>query len=50
MIPSVDVSTLSVETPLYLWFLLIPAGLLGLWAWQLLRRDGGMGQCEHGGR
>jgi Ca-activated chloride channel homolog len=38
VIPSIDVSTLSVETPLYLWFLLVPAGLLVLWAWQLFRR------------
>ena len=40
MIPAIDVSTLSVETPLYLWFLLVPAGLLVLWVWQLIRRQG----------
>jgi len=38
VVPSIDVSTLSVETPLYLWFLAVPAALLVLWIWQLLRR------------
>lgn len=38
MLPSVDFATLSVETPLYLWLLVVPAALLGLWTWQLLRR------------
>ena len=38
MIPSIDVSTLSVATPLYLWLLLVPAALLVLWTWQLVRR------------
>lgn len=38
MLPSIDVSTLSVATPLYLWLLLVPAALLVLWVWQLVRR------------
>ena len=38
MIPSIDVSTLSVATPLYLWLLLVPAVLAVLWIWQLIRR------------
>jgi len=38
VVPSIDVSTLSVATPLYLWLLLAPAALLVLWVWQLIRR------------
>jgi Ca-activated chloride channel family protein len=38
VIPSIDVSTLSVETPLYLWLLAVPAGLLVLWVWRVIRR------------
>jgi Ca-activated chloride channel family protein len=38
MIPSIDVRTLSVATPLYLWFLVLPAALLVLWVAQLVRR------------
>ena len=38
MIPAIDVSTLSVGTPLYLWLLLVPAALLVLWIWQVVRR------------
>jgi hypothetical protein len=38
VIPSIDLSTLSVETPLYLWLLLVPAALLVLWTWQVIRR------------
>jgi Ca-activated chloride channel homolog len=38
VIPVIDVSTLSVETPLYLWLLLVPAALLVLWIWQIIRR------------
>jgi hypothetical protein len=38
MIPAIDVSTLSVATPLYLWLLLVPAALVVLWVWQLIRR------------
>jgi hypothetical protein len=38
VIPSIDLSTLSVETPLYLWLLLGPAALLVLWTWQVIRR------------
>jgi Ca-activated chloride channel family protein len=38
VIPQIDISTLSVSTPLYLWLLLIPAALLVLWIWQLIRR------------
>jgi Ca-activated chloride channel family protein len=38
MIPAIDVSTLSVATPLYLWLLLVPAVLAVLWIWQLIRR------------
>ncbi|HTM02855.1 MAG TPA: VWA domain-containing protein [Vicinamibacterales bacterium] len=38
MLPSIDFSTLSVATPLYLWLLLVPAALFGLWIWQLARR------------
>ena len=35
MIPSIDLTTLGVATPLYLWLLLVPAVLLVLWVWQL---------------
>ena len=38
MLPSIDFSTLSVATPLYLWLLLVPAVLFGLWIWQMARR------------
>jgi Ca-activated chloride channel family protein len=38
MMPSIDLSTLSVGTPLYLWLLVVPAALLVLWVWQLIRR------------
>lgn len=38
MIPELDVSTLSVATPLYLWLLVVPAALLVLWVWQMVRR------------
>ncbi|MGR8025040.1 hypothetical protein, partial [Burkholderia cenocepacia] len=38
MLPAIDVSTLSVATPLYLWLLLVPGGLVALWIWQLVRR------------
>jgi len=38
VVPSIDVSTLSVATPLYLWLLVVPAALLVLWIWQLIRR------------
>jgi Ca-activated chloride channel homolog len=38
VIPAIDVSTLSVSTPLYLWLLLVPAALLVLWVWQVARR------------
>jgi hypothetical protein len=38
VLPSIDLSTLSVATPLYLWLLLVPAALLMLWVWQLIRR------------
>jgi Ca-activated chloride channel family protein len=38
VIPQIDVSTLSVSTPLYLWLLLVPAALLVLWIWQMVRR------------
>jgi hypothetical protein len=35
---NIDIGSLSVTTPLYLWLLLVPAGLLVLWVWQLVRR------------
>ena len=38
MVPSIDLSTLSVATPLYLWLLVVPAALLVLWVWQIVRR------------
>jgi Ca-activated chloride channel family protein len=38
VLPSIDISTLSVATPLYLWLLLVPAGLMALWVWQVARR------------
>jgi len=44
VIPQIDVSTLSVATPLYLWLLLVPAALLLLWIWQLIRRRGDVGR------
>jgi Ca-activated chloride channel family protein len=44
VIPSIDVSTLSVATPLYLWLLLVPAGLLVLWTAQLIRRRADAGR------
>jgi len=44
MIPSIDLTTLGVATPLYLWLLLVPAVLLVLWVWQLLRRRADAGR------
>jgi Ca-activated chloride channel homolog len=38
VIPALDTSTLSLTTPLYLWLLVVPAGLFVLWVWQLWRR------------
>lgn len=38
MVPSIDLATLSVATPLYLWLLVVPAALLLLWIVQLVRR------------
>ena len=34
----VDFSTVSFGEPLYLWLLVVPAGLVVVWLWQLLRR------------
>src|SRR6478672_3512727 len=44
MIPAIDLTTLGVTTPLYLWLLLVPAVLLVLWVWQLLRRRADAGR------
>jgi Ca-activated chloride channel family protein len=38
VIPSIDLSTLGVATPLYLWLLLVPAALLVVWLVQVGRR------------
>jgi Ca-activated chloride channel family protein len=38
MRPWIDFSTLSFGEPLYLWLLIVPGGLLVLWAWQVFRR------------
>lgn len=38
MLTQIDLSTLSVATPVYLWLLAVPAVLLVLWAWQVGRR------------
>ena len=38
MLPTIDFSTFSVATPLYLWLLVGPAVLLLLWVWQFARR------------
>jgi Ca-activated chloride channel family protein len=38
MIPSIDLDTISFETPLYLWVLVVPAALLALWVLQVIRR------------
>src|SRR5437762_11446740 len=34
----IDLSTFRFASPLYLWLLIVPAVLLGLWIWQVLRR------------
>ena len=38
MLPRINIDTLSFGEPLYLWFLGVPAALLVLWVWQVLRR------------
>lgn len=38
MIPSIDFETVSFETPLYLWLLVLPGALLLLWIVQVVRR------------
>ena len=47
MIPAIDISTLSLGTPLYLWLLLLPAALLVLWIWQVIRRRRDMRRLAH---
>ena len=38
MLPRIDLTTFRFASPLYLWLLIVPAVLLGLWIWQVLRR------------
>ena len=38
MIPRIDFSTVRFETPFLLWLLVVPAALLVLWAWRVVRR------------
>ena len=38
MFPFIDLESVRFESPQLLWLLVIPAGLLALWTWQLARR------------
>ena len=38
MLPRIDLTTFRFASPLYLWLLIVPAVLLVLWIWQVLRR------------
>ena len=38
MIPRIDLDTFRFETPLLLWLLVVPAALLALWGWRVVRR------------
>src|SRR5262245_66424246 len=38
MIPRIDFESISFETPLYLWLLVVPGVLLVLWILQVVRR------------
>ena len=47
MIPKVDFATVRFEDPQFLWLLLAPAVLLGLWFWQAARRRGDAHRYAH---
>lgn len=47
MIPSIDLNTVRFEEPHYLWLLIAPAVLLGLWFWQAAKRRGDARQFAH---
>ena len=38
MIPRIDFETLRFETPVLLWLLVVPAALVALWTWRVVRR------------
>src|SRR5947209_17514245 len=38
MLPRIDLDTIRFGAPEYLWLLIAPATLLGIWIWQLSRR------------
>jgi Ca-activated chloride channel family protein len=38
MIEPIDIETFGFAEPLYLWLLIVPAMLLGMWIWRVLRR------------
>jgi Ca-activated chloride channel homolog len=40
MISRIDVQSLSFETPLYLWLLVLPGVLFAVWGWRVSRRRG----------
>jgi Ca-activated chloride channel family protein len=47
MIPTIDLNTVRFDEPHYLWLLMAPALLLGLWFWQTARRRGDARQFVH---
>src|SRR5438046_8276883 len=38
MLPKIDIDSIRFGAPEYLWLLIAPATLLGIWIWQLSRR------------
>ena len=38
LLPSIDFASFRFASPVYLWLLVIPAVLLGIWAWRVARR------------
>src|SRR4051812_30864709 len=47
MIPRIDLSTVRFDEPRFLWLLIAPAILLGLWVWQAGRRRGDAHRFSH---
>lgn len=47
MIPKIDLNTVRFDEPQYLWLLIAPAVLLGLWSWQAAKRRGDARRFSH---